>query len=64
MSGEGALDGSLEGGMYFEIPDESASRIVDSSAEIGGPGDGVRRMGALRANKKEFIKDVQDVGRK
>lgn len=63
MSGEGARDGLLEEGMYFEIPDESASRIVESSAEIGGPGDGVRRIGASCAENRKFRKDVLNVER-
>jgi hypothetical protein len=44
--GDGDRDG-LEEGMYFEIPELSASRMVERSAEIGGPGEGVRSIGAL-----------------
>ena len=31
----------------FDIPELSASMMVDSSAEIGRPGEGVRRVKAI-----------------
>lgn len=49
--GEGDRDGSEKDGMCFERPDVSASRMVERSAKIGGPGDGVRKIGAWRVEK-------------
>ena len=34
--------------LCFDTPELSASMMVDSSAESGGPGEGVRRVNALR----------------
>ena len=38
----------------FDTPELSASMMVDSSAESGGPGEGVRRVNALRSILKTF----------
>ena len=38
----------------FDTPELSASMMVDSSAESGGPGDGVRRVNAIFFNKRQY----------
>jgi len=62
--GDGRMDGNArddegeeqeEEGTSFDIPEVSASSIVERSAEMGGPGESARRTGAviptLRVNK-------------
>ena len=42
--------------MCFDIPELSASMMVDSSAESAGPGEGVRRVNA--DNKKMLLEKI------
>jgi hypothetical protein len=46
-AGDAEGEGPDEEGMCLDIPEVSASMIIETSAEIGGPGERGRKTGAV-----------------
>ena len=45
-AGDAESDGMDNEGLCLDVPEVSVSRIIDRSAEIGGPGGKARKTGA------------------